>query len=144
MAFVIILCILAFTVQKINLDLMLADFVIAVTLPIMKGGFLPAAVFIVCAVYAYATGCFWDLAAIITPIVIPLALAMGVNPILAASAIFSGAAFGSNTCLYGDGVIMCAQGSQIQPIHLMLATLPYALISGGITVILYLVAGFAM
>ena len=144
MGFVIVLCILAFAVQKINLDLKLADYIIDLALPVMKGGFLPAAVFLVCAVYAYATGCFWDLAAIITPIVVPLATAMGVDPLLACAAVFSGAAFGSNTCLYGDGVIMCAQGTEIKPIDLMMATLPYALIAGGGSVVLYLIAGFLM
>ncbi|GAB1477320.1 Na+/H+ antiporter NhaC family protein [Bacillota bacterium] len=144
MGFVLILSVLAFAVQAVNGDLMLAEFVIDVTSPIMKGAFLPAAVFLVCAVYAYCTGCFWDLAAIIMPIVIPLALAMDVNPILASAAVFSGAAFGSNTCLYGDGVILCSQGSQIKSVELMMATLPYALISGGGAFILYIIAGFVM
>lgn len=142
MSFVMILCVLAFAVQAANLDLNLAEYVIGITKPIMHGGFLPAAVFIVCAVYAYATGCFWDLAAIILPIVIPLAQAMNADPILACAAVFSGAAFGSNTCLYGDGVIICAQGCQIKSIDLMFATLPYALIAGGISAVLYLIFGF--
>ncbi|SCK00999.1 Uncharacterized conserved protein [uncultured Eubacterium sp.] len=144
MGFVMVLSVLAFAVQAANIDLGLANYVISVTEPIMKGAFLPAVVFLVCGVYAYATGCFWDLAAIILPIVIPLANAMGVDPILASAAVFSGAAFGSNTCLYGDGVIMCAQGCQIKPMELMFATLPYAMIAGGGSVILYLIAGFVM
>lgn len=144
MSFVIILTVLAFAVQSVNIDLGLADYVISVTEPIMKGAFLPAVVFLVCGVYAYATGCFWDLAAIILPIVIPLAQAMGVDPILASAAVFSGAAFGSNTCLYGDGVIMCAQGCEIKSMDLMFATLPYATISAVISVVLYLICGFVM
>ncbi len=144
MSFVMILTVLAFAVQAINIDLGLADYVISVTQPIMKGAFLPAVVFLVCGVYAYATGCFWDLAAIILPIVVPLAQAMGVDPILASAAVFSGAAFGSNTCLYGDGVIMCAQGCEIKSMDLMFATLPYATISAAISVVLYLICGFMM
>ena len=144
MSFVIILTVLAFAVQSINIDLGLADYVISITEPIMKGAFLPAVVFLVCGVYAYATGCFWDLAAIILPIVIPLAQAMGVDPILASAAVFSGAAFGSNTCLYGDGVIMCSQGCEIKSMDLMFATLPYAGISAAISVVLYLICGFVM
>ncbi len=142
MGFVLVLSVLAFSVQAANTDLGLADYIISITLPIMKGAFLPAVVFIVCGIYAYATGCFWDLAAIILPLVVPLANAMGVDPILASAAVFSGAAFGSNTCLYGDGVIMCAQGCEIKSIDLMFATLPYACISGGLTLILYLICGF--
>ena len=143
MGFVFVLSLLAFSVQGANLDLGLADYIISVTQPIMKGGFLPAAVFLICGVYAYATGCFWDLAAIIIPIVIPLANAMGVDPILAASAVFSGAAFGSNTCLYGDGVIMCSQGCQLKTLDLMMTTLPYASIAAGGSLIMYLIVGLA-
>ena len=144
MGFVLMLSVLAFSVQNANLELGLADFVIGAVEPIMKGAFLPAVVFLVCGIYAYATGCFWDLAVIILPIVIPLAQAMGVDPILAGAAVFSGAAFGSNTCLYGDGVILCSQACGIKSVDLMLATLPYAGISGGISAILYLIAGFVM
>lgn len=144
MGFVVILTVLAFAVQSANLDLDLAGYVISVVEPIMKGGFLPAVTFIVCGIYAYATGCFWDLAAIIIPIVIPLANAMGADPILVSAAVFSGAAFGSNTCLYGDGVIMCSQGVQIKSVNLMMATLPYALIAAAGTVVLYLIVGFAI
>lgn len=144
MSFVMVLSVLAFSVQAANIDLELAQYVIAVTKPVMIGAFLPATVFLVCAVYAYATGSFWDLAVIITPIVIPLALAIDVDPILASAAVFSGAAFGSNTCLYGDGVIMCSQACEIKSIDLMFATLPYALIAGGGSVVLYLIAGFIM
>lgn len=144
MGFVFVLSVLAFAVQSANLDLDLAGYVISITEPVMKGGFLPVVTFIVCGIYAYATGCFWDLAAIIIPLVIPLANAMGVDPILVSAAVFSGAAFGSNTCLYGDGVIMCSQGVQIKSINLMLATLPYACIAAGGSIILYLIAGFVL
>lgn len=144
MGFVFILCALAFSVQGANLELDLAGYVIEVTKPVMHGGLLPAAVFVICGIYAYATGCFWDLAAIIIPIVIPLANAMGVDPILVSAAVFSGAAFGSNTCLYGDGVIMCAQGTQLKTLNLMLTTLPYACMAGILSVIAYLIVGFAM
>jgi Na+/H+ antiporter NhaC len=144
MGFVLILSVLAFGVQNANIDLGLADYVIDTVKPLMNGAFLPAVAFIVCAAYAYVTGSFWDMAVIVAPIVISLATAMDVSPILAGAAVFSGAAFGSNTCLYGDGVILCAQACGIKPIELMLATLPYALISAGASTILFLVAGFVM
>ncbi|MCF0230588.1 MAG: TRAP transporter large permease subunit, partial [Parasporobacterium sp.] len=138
MGFVFVLTVLAFAVQTVNTDLGLADFVIEIASPIMKGAFLPASTFIVCGIYAYATGCFWDLAAIIIPIVIPLATAVGADPLLVGAAVFSGSALGSNTCLYGDGVILCSQGCQVKPVDLMMTTLPYAAAAGVISVILYI------
>ncbi|MDR2610898.1 MAG: hypothetical protein LBC58_05525 [Clostridiales Family XIII bacterium] len=144
MGFVLVLSVLAFAVQNANIDLGLADYVIKTVEPLMDGALLPAVAFLVCAAYGYVTGSFWDMAVIVAPIVIPLAIAMDVSPILAGAAVFSGAAFGSNTCLYGDGVILCAQACEIKPLSLMFATLPYALISAGISTIAFLIAGFAM
>ncbi|MFK4728221.1 Na+/H+ antiporter NhaC family protein [Agromyces mediolanus] len=143
MLFVIVLTALAFMVQHMNIDLKLADFVIDATQPYMSGALLPAVVFLVCGVYAYATGSFWDLAAVITPIVIPLALAMDVNPIIAGAAVFSGAALGSTTCLYGDGIILASRSTGIKPLNLMTAILPYAAIAAALSLVLYLVVGFA-
>lgn len=144
MAFVVILVLLAYMMQKMNGELGLAEYVISVVQPFMKGALLPAVVFVFCAVYAYCTGCFWDLAAIITPIVIPLAVAMDVDPMLAGAAIFSGAGFGSNTCLYGDAMILVSKSTDMQPVDNMLASLPFAAIAGGLTIIAYLITGFAM
>jgi Na+/H+ antiporter NhaC len=144
MGFVLVLSVLAFAVQSANIDLGLAEYVIKTVEPLMDGALLPAVAFVVCAAYGYVTGSFWDMAVIVAPIVIPLSIAMDVSPILAGAAVFSGAAFGSNTCLYGDGVILCAQACGIKPLNLMLATLPYALISGGVSTVLFLIAGFAM
>jgi len=142
MGFVLILCVLAFAVQKANVELQLAEYVIAVAEPVLQGSLLPAFTFLLCAVYAYATGCFWDLAAVIIPIVVPLATAMGADPVITAAAVFSGTAFGSNTCLYGDGVILCAQGCEVEPLDLMQASLPYATLAGAASFAAYLLLGF--
>lgn len=142
MLFVMILTVLAFMVQEMNIALQLAEFVIQVTEPVLTPALLPAIVFAVCGIYAYATGSFWDLAAVITPVVLPLALALGADPILAGAAVFSGAALGSTTCLYGDGIILASRSIGIKPINLMLAILPYAGIAAGLSFGLYLVTGF--
>lgn len=142
MLFVMILTVLAFMVQEMNIALQLAEFVIQVTEPVLTPALLPAIVFAVCGIYAYATGSFWDLAAVITPVVLPLAIALGADPILAGAAVFSGAALGSTTCLYGDGIILASRSIGIKPINLMLAILPYAAIAAGLSFVLYLVTGF--
>ncbi|MBO1902761.1 TRAP transporter large permease subunit [Leucobacter weissii] len=144
MGYVIVLFALAFMVQQINIDLQLAEWVIGATEPVMSGALLPAVVFLVCGVYAYATGAFWDLAAVITPVVLPLAIAMGVDPVLAGTAVFSGAALGSTTCLYGDGIILASKSVGVKPLTLMTSILPYAGAAAVLSLIAYLIAGFAM
>ncbi len=144
MGYVIVLFALAFMVQQINMDLQLAEWVIGATEPVMSGALLPAVVFLVCGVYAYATGAFWDLAAVITPVVLPLAIAMGVDPVLAGTAVFSGAALGSTTCLYGDGIILASKSVGVRPLTLMTSILPYAGTAAVLSFIAYLIAGFMM
>lgn len=144
MGYVMILFVLAFMVQHINTELQLAEWVIGATEPVMQGALLPAIVFLVCGVYAYATGAFWDLAAVITPVVLPLAIAVGVDPVLAGTAVFSGAALGSTTCLYGDGIILASKSVGVKPLNLMLSILPYAGAAAVLSFIAYLIAGFAM
>ncbi len=142
MGYVIVLFVLAFMVQQINMDLQLAEWVIGATEPIMHGALLPAIVFLVCGIYAYATGAFWDLAAVITPVVLPLAIAVGVDPVLAGTAVFSGAALGSTTCLYGDGIILASKSVGVKPLNLMLSILPYAGLAAALSFIAYLIAGY--
>lgn len=142
MGYVIVLFVLAFMVQQINTDLQLADWVIGATEPIMNGALLPAIVFLICGLYAYATGAFWDLAAVITPVVLPLAIAVGVDPVLAGAAVFSGAALGSTTCLYGDGMILASKSVGVKPLNLMLSILPYAGIAAALSFIAYLITGY--
>jgi Na+/H+ antiporter NhaC len=142
MLFVAVLTVLAFMVQEMNIQLHLADFVINATEPVLTPALLPAIIFAVCGVYAYATGSFWDLAAVITPVVLPLAMALGADPIIAGAAVFSGAALGSTTCLYGDGIILASRSIGIKPLNLMLAILPYASVAAVVSFVLYLVVGF--
>jgi Na+/H+ antiporter NhaC len=140
----LILFVLAFSIKTINDDTGMPSYIISVVEPLMKGSFLPLVVFLVCAVYAFFTGACWDLAMIIMPIVVPLSLSMGVDPIFTGAAVFSGALFGNVFCPYGDGVILCSQACEIRPIDLMFAISPYMLLAGGITAVMYLAAGFIL
>lgn len=72
---------------------------------------------------------------------LPLAVALGADPILAAAAVFSGAALGSTTCLHGDGIILTSRAIGIKPMNLMVAILPYAGAAAGISFVLYLIVG---
>ncbi|GAA1592325.1 Na+/H+ antiporter NhaC family protein [Leucobacter chromiireducens subsp. chromiireducens] len=143
MGYVMVLFVLAFMMQQINIDLQLADWIIDATQPVMYGALLPAVVFLVCGIYAYATGAFWDLAVVITPVVLPLAIGMGVDPVLAGTAVFSGAALGSTTCMYGDGMVLAAKSVGVKPLSLMLSILPYAGVAAVLSFIAYLIAGYA-
>ena len=74
----------------------------------------------------------------------PVMSAMGVDPVLAGTAVFSGAALGSTTCLYGDGIILASKSVGVRPLTLMTSILPYAGAAAVLSFIAYLIAGFVM
>lgn len=138
----IIIVVLAVDMMIINNESGLVAFLQDVASANLSPQILPVCAFLLCGVYAYVSGSFWDMAMIILPIIAPVAISIGADPILACAAVFSGAAFGSNTCIYSDSLIMCSQAVKVKPSDLMITILPYAAISAICSAILYIVFGF--
>ncbi|MDD4572556.1 MAG: Na+/H+ antiporter NhaC family protein [Clostridia bacterium] len=136
------LLVLAFMFKNACAALGFTDYVIASVAPYMDGGLLPAVVFVATALMAFAMANFWGLAAIVVPIVIPLATAMNVDIYLASAAVFSGATFGSHACFYADSAILIGNATDIRPYDHAITQLPYAIIAAILTTILYLILGF--
>jgi len=136
------LLVMAFMFKNACAALGFTDYVIASVAPYLNGGLLPAVVFVTTALMAFAMANFWGLAAIVIPIVIPLATAMNVDIYLAAAAVFSGATFGSHACFYADSAILIGKATDIRPFDHAITQLPYAIICAVLTTVLYLLFGF--
>ena len=145
MSMVMISCIIvvALTLVEINTATGMSDFVVASLSPMLHGAALPAIVFGFCAVYSFFGGGFWDMSMIFMPIVVPLANALGVDPLLSCAALVCAAAAGSNTYVCGDAIMITSRALDIKPYYQMLGTLPYAGLSYVLTVICFAIAGFA-
>lgn len=135
---------IALTLVEINSATGMSDFVVSVLKPVLNGALLPAIVFAFCAVYSYFGGGFWDMSMIFMPIVVPLAIALGVNPLLPCAALVCAAAAGSTTYVCGDAIMITSRAIDIKPFYQMLGTLPYAVISYVLSVICFVIAGFAL
>lgn len=129
---------------EINLSSGLAEFVIGVLSPLLKGFYLPALVFAFTGIYCYFGGGFWDSSLIFMPIVVPLTVAVGGNPLLSCAALTCAAAAGSTTYVCGDGVLIASSAVEIKPMYQMMATLPYALIAYALTIVCFFVAGIVL
>jgi Na+/H+ antiporter NhaC len=134
----------ALTLVEINTATGMSDFVVATLTPYLNGALLPAIVFGFCAVYSYFGGGFWDMSMIFMPIVVPLATALGVNPLLPCAALVCAAAAGSTTYVCGDAIMITSRAIDIKPFYQMLGTLPYAAISYVLTIICFVTAGVVM
>lgn len=133
----------ALTVQ-ISMDgIGLPNFVIDAVLPYMNASLFPAITFVVVAGLSFITGSNWGIPALTVPILIPLALAGGANPLIAFGAIVSGGTFGSHACFYSDATVLTSQASGIDNMEHAFTQIPYAILSAIIALIGFVICGFA-
>lgn len=122
----------------------LPDYVISVASPYMSPALLPALGFVVIGAVVFVTGSIWSIPAVTTPILVPLAAAVGANIPLTLGAIICAAVFGAHACFYADVTILSSAACRIDNMDKALAQLPYALICATLTLILLLIGGFIM
>jgi len=106
--------------------------------------FLPAIVFVLSSFIAFSTGTSWGTFAIMLAISIPMANIHGSELTLVIAATLGGGIFGDHCSPISDTSIISSMASASDHIDHVRTQLPYALIGGVITTILYLLMGFAM
>ncbi|MEN8119150.1 MAG: Na+/H+ antiporter NhaC family protein [Bacteroidota bacterium] len=104
--------------------------------------FLPAVIFIISAFIAFSTGTSWGTFAIMMSIAIPMATVHDANIYLVVAATLGGGVFGDHCSPISDTTIISSMASASDHIDHVKTQLPYALLTGGITTLIYLVMGF--
>ena len=87
------------------------------------------------------TGTSWGTYGIMIPIAMPLAIALGLPPSLVLAAVIGGGVFGDHCSPISDTTIIASLAAGCDHIDHVRTQMPYALVTGGIAVVLYLVAG---
>ncbi|MGH7448544.1 MAG: Na+/H+ antiporter NhaC family protein [Longimicrobiales bacterium] len=110
------------------------------------GGLLPAAVFLplvflVGAGIGFSTGTSWGTFAIMIPIAVPAAEALGMPAAPFVAAALSGGIFGDHASPISDTTIIASMAAATDHIDHVRTQLPYALISGGIATAAFAIAG---
>lgn len=106
--------------------------------------FLPAIIFVVGCLLAFATGTSWGTFGILIPIVV--AVFQNSNPqlmIISISACMAGAVCGDHCSPISDTTIMASAGAQCEHVNHVTTQLPYAVLAAAISFVTYIVAGFA-
>lgn len=106
-------------------------------------GFLPAIIFVIGCVIAFATGTSWGTFGILIPIVI--AVFGETNPelmIIGISACMAGAVCGDHCSPISDTTIMASAGGQCNHVNHVSTQLPYALTVAAVSFVTYIIAGF--
>ncbi|MBQ4561272.1 MAG: Na+/H+ antiporter NhaC family protein [Clostridia bacterium] len=104
--------------------------------------FLPAIIFIVACLIAFATGTSWGTFGILIPIV--LAIFPMENPlgIICMSACLAGAVCGDHCSPISDTTIMSSAGAQCDHINHVSTQMPYAITVAAVSFVAYIIAGF--
>ncbi len=106
--------------------------------------FLPAIIFVVACVLAFATGTSWGTFGILIPIVTYLFTDPADATILTIcmSACLAGAVCGDHCSPISDTTIMSSAGANCNHINHVSTQLPYAITVAGISFVMYIIAGF--
>lgn len=136
----------ALTMVEINKATGMTEFVVNVMTPLLKSSAFafPAIVFAFMGIYVFFVGGAWDMSMVFMPIVVPVAMNIGVNPVLACAAMVGVAAASSGIYVASDATMLTSASCEMQPQYQMRSMLPYALIAYALTIVAYLIAGIAL
>lgn len=133
-----------FVMQQGMTDIGIAEFVIHSVQPFISAELLPVITFIIVAILNFATGSAWGVPAIVSPIILPLAMSIGANPLVVMGAIVSGATLGSHACFYSDATVLTSSCCKMNNMDHALSQLPYASCAAVLASVGYMVCGFAL
>jgi len=104
--------------------------------------FLPAIIFLVACVLAFATGTSWGTFGILIPIVTAIFPAGSEILIIGMSACLAGAVCGDHCSPISDTTIMSSAGGQCNHLNHVSTQIPYAISVAAISFVMYIIAGF--
>ena len=107
----------------------------------VEPAFVPVMVFLSGALISFMTGTSGGTLSILVPIMIPLAAALGVTIPLVLGAAISGAVFGDHCSPISDSTILASMVAEVEVMDHVRSQMPYALIGGGISAVMFLALG---
>ena len=142
----------AWTLKSMTDSLGLKDFIAEIVTGFSDGmvAMLPAIVFIIACVMAFATGTSWGTFGVLIPIVVAAYTIPGVGFVegkealatILISACMAGAVCGDHCSPISDTTIMASAGAQCNHVNHVNTQLPYALSAAGVSFVAYIFAGF--
>ena len=143
----VMLMALAYSVNGLSSQMGTANYIISLTENFLTPHMLPAIIFLVSAIMAFATGSSWGTFAICMPIALPLAFSftnnqMSILIVASFAAVAGGGVFGDHCSPLSDTTVLSSTGAAADHIDHVKTQLPYALVCGALALVAYLVVGF--
>jgi len=139
-----LLMMLAFAISHVCNTLGTGIYVAGITEGWLSPQLLPAVVFVLSSFIAFSTGTSWGTFAIMISIALPMARIHDANIFLVIAATMGGGVFGDHCSPISDTSIISSMASASDHIDHVRTQLPYALFTGLLTTLIYLILGFAI
>lgn len=139
-----LLLLFAFAIGTVCKELHTGEYLAGVASRWLSPKLIPLLIFLISAFIAFSTGTSWGTFAIMIAIAVPMARQMEVNEIVAIAAALGGGIFGDHCSPISDTTILSSMAAATDHIDHVKTQIPYALITGLITAIAYLVLGLTL
>lgn len=133
--------IFAFLMGSICGDLNTGAYIAGISAGVIPTSLSIGFVFIIAAVMSLATGTSWGTFAIMIPIGIQLGVSVGIPPQFMIGAAISGSIFGDMTSPISSDAIIASMATDCEHMDHIRTQMPYALVTGGIALVAYILIG---
>ena len=134
-----LILIFAFSIGEVTTELKTGVYLSTLVSDSLDVLFLAAAIFLLSSLISFSTGTSWGTFSIMIPIAVPMALSMDADLALVIGAVISGGIFGDHCSPISDTTIISSMAADCEVVEHVKTQLPYALISGVIALVLFLV-----
>ena len=135
---------LAFALGEVTVELQTGPFLASLVQGVLNPAYLAGLIFIIAGLISFSTGTSWGTFSIMIPIALPMAAVLDANIPLVIAAVVSGGVFGDHCSPISDTTIISAMAADCETIEHVRTQLPYALFSGAISFVLFMVFGVAL
>jgi len=135
---------LAFSLGEVTVEMNTGPYLASLVEGMLNPSYLAGLIFIVAALIAFSTGTSWGTFSIMIPIALPMAAVLDSNLSLVIAAVISGGVFGDHCSPISDTTIISSMAADCDHIEHVRTQLPYALLSGTIALVLFMVFGLLL
>lgn len=132
----------AFAIGEVTTELKTGHYLASLADENLSIYLLAGVIFLISSVISFSTGTSWGTFSIMIPVAVPMAVTMDADIALCIGAVISGGIFGDHCSPISDTTIIASMASDCEVIEHVRTQMPYALISGAIAFVLFVVFSF--
>jgi Na+/H+ antiporter NhaC len=139
-----LILLLAFALGEVTVELQTGPYLASLVEGLLNPVYLAALVFLISAMISFSTGTSWGTFSIMIPIALPMAAILDADLSLVIAAVISGGVFGDHCSPISDTTIISSMAADCEHIAHVRTQLPYALLSGVISLCLFMLFGILL